>query len=94
VGQNAFPVFATLASLGYSVILIYQNLGRYFMSLSLDQRDAIQDLHHFIVDLGGFCDVVAFHSEDHDVAINLRAAEHAGRAAKEQNGNGIQLEHK
>jgi FkbM family methyltransferase len=89
VGQNAFPVFATLASLGYSVILIYQNLGRYFMSLSLDQRDAIQDLHHFILDLGGFCDVVAFHSEDHDVAINLRAAEHASRAAKERNGNGI-----
>ena len=92
VGQNAFPVFATLASLGYSVILIYQNLGRYFMSLSLDQRDAIQDLHHFILDLGGFCDVVAYHNEDHDVAINLRAAEHAGRAAKERNGNGIHRE--
>ena len=42
VGQNAFPVFATLSSLGYSMILIYQNLGRYFMSLSLDQQDALR----------------------------------------------------
>jgi FkbM family methyltransferase len=92
VGQNAFQVFATLSSVGYSVILIYQNLGRYFISLSLDQRDAIQDLHHFILDLGGFCDVVAFHCEDQDVAINLRAAEHASRAAKEGNGNGIHHE--
>jgi FkbM family methyltransferase len=87
VGQKAFPVFATLCSLGYSLILIYQNLGRYFMSLTLDQPDTIEDLHHYISDLEGYCDVVAFHREDVDVAINLRAAEHASRALKERAGN-------
>jgi FkbM family methyltransferase len=88
VGQKAFPVFATLCSLGYSLILIYQNLGRYFMSLGLDQLDAIEDLHNFIADLEGYCDIVAFHREDLDIAINLRAAEYASRALKGPAGNG------
>jgi FkbM family methyltransferase len=88
VGQKAFPVFATLSSLGYSVILIYQNLGRYFMSLTLDQLNAIEDLHHFISDLEGHCDVVAFHREDLDIAINLRAAEYASRTPTGPASNG------
>jgi FkbM family methyltransferase len=88
VGQKAFPVFATLSSLGYSVILIYQNLGRYFMSLTLDQLNAIEDLHHFISDLEGYCDVVAFHREDLDIAINLRAAEYASRTPTAPASNG------
>jgi FkbM family methyltransferase len=88
VGQKPFPVFATLSSLGYSMILIYQNVGSYLMSFTLDQLDALQDLHHFISDQGGFCDVVAFHTEDLEIAINLRAAEHASRALKKHAGNG------
>ena len=83
VGQKAFPVFTTLSSLGYSMILIYQNVGSYFMSLTLDQVDALEDLHHFISNQGGFCDVVAFHTEDLEIAINLRAAESASRALKQ-----------
>jgi hypothetical protein len=88
VGQKAFPVFATLCSLGYSLILIYHNVGRYFMSLTLDQVSALEDLHHFISEDGGYCDVVAFHREDLDIAINLRAAEYASRASKEYPDNG------
>ena len=80
VGQEAFPVFAHLSSLGYSTILIYQNVGRYLMSLNLDQIDALEDLHHFISDLGGYCDVVAFHQEDVELATTLRASEYASRA--------------
>lgn len=78
-GQEAFPVFSKLSSLGYAVILIYQNFGRYFMTLSLDQFKALEDLHHFIADLGGFCDVVAFHEEDLDIASHVRASEYAAR---------------
>jgi FkbM family methyltransferase len=88
VGQKAFPVFTTLSSLGYSLILIYQNLGRYFMSLTLDQVDALEDLHHFISDQDGFCDVVAFHKEDLEIAINLRAAEYASRALNKHASKG------
>jgi FkbM family methyltransferase len=82
VGQEAFPVFTTLSSLGYSMVLIYRNVGSYLMSLTLDQLDALQDLHHFISNQGGFCDVVAFHTEELEIAINLRAAESASRALK------------
>lgn len=88
IGQKAFPVFTTLSSLGYSVILIYQNVGRYFISLTLDQQDALQDLHHFISDLGGYFDVVAFHKEDLEIAINIRTAEYANRRLKEESNNG------
>jgi len=88
VGQKAFPVFTTLSSLGYSMILIYQNVGSYFMSLTLDQVDALEDLHHFISNQAGFCDVAAFHTEDLEIAINLRAAESASRALKQPAKNG------
>jgi len=87
VGQEAFPVFATLSSLGYSTILIYQNLGSYFMSLALDQVEALQDLHQFIADQGGFCDVVAFHNEDLEIAIKVRAAEYVGHALNKTTSN-------
>jgi FkbM family methyltransferase len=79
LGQQALPVFSQLSSLGYSTILIYQNVGRYFMSLDLGQVDALEDLHHFISDLGGYCDVAAFHGEDVEIAISLRASEYANR---------------
>jgi FkbM family methyltransferase len=88
VGQKPFPVFTTLSSLGYSMVLIYQNVGSYLMSLTLDQLDALQELHHFVSDQGGFCDVVAFHREDLEIAIHLRAAEHASRTLKKHAGNG------
>jgi hypothetical protein len=77
-----------LSSLGYSMVLIYQNLGRYFMSLTLDQLEALQDLHHFISDLGGYFDVVAFHDEDLEIAMNIRAAEYANRRLKAESNNG------
>jgi len=93
IGQEAFPVFTTLSSLGYSMILVYHNLGRYFISLTLDQQDALQDLHHFISDLGGYFDVVAFHKEDLEIAINIRAAEYANRRLKEESNNGKPGEH-
>ena len=88
VGQKAFPVFTTLSSLGYSIILIYKNVGSYFMSLALDQVDALEDVHNFISNQDGFCDVVAFHTEDLDIAINLRDVEYASRALRKHAGNG------
>ncbi len=81
-GHEPFVVFSQLSDLGYFTLLIYQNFGQYFMSLSLDQVDSLLDLHHFLVDLQGFCDVVAFHREDLDIAADVRRSERAGRARK------------
>ena len=82
VGHEPFAVFPQLRDLGYFTLLIYQNFGEYFMSLSLDQVDSLLDLHHFLVDLQGFCDVVAFHREDLDIAADVRRSVRAGRARK------------
>jgi len=79
-GEERFSVFSLLSKLGYSTLLIYQNVGRYLMTLNLDQVCSLEDLHCFLVDLHGFCDVVAFHKEDEDIAANVRASEYAGRS--------------
>ena len=52
------------------------------MTLSPDLLRSIEDLHHFLLDLEGFCDVAAFHKEDEDLAARVRAAEYAARARR------------
>lgn len=81
-GQEPFRVFSLLSEVGYSTLLIYQNVGHYFMTLNLDQVCSLEDLHCFLVDLYGFCDLVAFHKEDLDVAANVRASEYVDRAER------------
>lgn len=76
-GQDALQLFPLLSQIGYSVLLIYRNIGKYFMTLNLDNASSLEDLHCFLVDLGGFCDVAAFHEEDKDIAARVRAIEHA-----------------
>ena len=79
-GQNALQIVSTLSEIGYSALVIYQNIGRYFMTLNSDQVRSVEDLHYFLVDLEGCCDVAAFHKEDEDIAASVRAAEYAARA--------------
>jgi FkbM family methyltransferase len=76
-GGAAFPVFSQLAALGYSNLLIYQNQGRYSKALEIGQINALMDLHEFLVKVGGYCDIVAFHAEDSDLAEEIRIAEEA-----------------
>ena len=79
-GQNALQIVSTLSEIGYSALVIYQNIGRYFMTLNSDQVRSVEDLHYFLVGLEGCCDVAAFHKEDEDIAASVRAAEYAARA--------------
>jgi FkbM family methyltransferase len=81
-GQAAFPVFAQLAALGYSNLLIYENQGRYSKALEFGQISALTDLHEFLVRVGGYCDLVAFHAEDADLAEDARAAEEAALSSE------------
>jgi FkbM family methyltransferase len=83
-GQVAFPVFAQLAALGYSNLLIYENQGRYSKALEFDQINALADLHQFLVKVGGYCDIVAFHAEDSDLARNVQTAEEAAHTCDSQ----------
>ncbi len=74
-GYDPFPVFAQLAGIGYALLLIYENTGRYMLSARLNQSNLLEDIHHYFAKMGGFCDVVAFHSEDLDIADAIRNAE-------------------
>lgn len=76
-GRAAFPVFSQLAALGYSRLLIYQNQGRYSKALEFGQINELMDLHEFLVKVGGYCDIVAFHAEDSDLAEEIQIAEEA-----------------
>ena len=57
--------------------MIYQNQGRYSKALEIGQINALMDLHEFLVKVGGYCDIVAFHAEDSDLAEEIRIAEEA-----------------
>jgi FkbM family methyltransferase len=83
-GQQAFPVFARLGEMGYATVLIYQNVGRYLTSLQLHQVRELASFHRYISDPQGFCDIVAFHSEDLDVARDIRAQALADAAIKKK----------
>ena len=79
-GYDPFPVFMSLAKIGYSVVAIYENTGRYLFSVELNQRRVLEDIHAYLVRIGGFCDLVAFHSEDRDIAESVRKRELDNRA--------------
>jgi FkbM family methyltransferase len=74
-GYDPFPVFTQLAEIGYSLVLIYENTGRYLLSARMTQRKVLEDIHHYFAKMSGFCDVVAFHSEDLDIAEAIRNSE-------------------
>ena len=81
-GHDPFSTFPLLCEMGYSTLLIYRNTGRFFLTLTMDQACSLQDLHSFLVESHGFCDVVAFHQEDEDIAVAVRTAEYTNRMEK------------
>lgn len=78
-GHDPLSTFPLLSEMGYSTLLIYRNTGRYVVSLKAHQTFAIQHLHSCLVESRGFCDIVAFHNEDDDIADHVRVAEYANR---------------
>jgi FkbM family methyltransferase len=81
-GHDPLSTFRLLSEMGYSTLLIYRNTGQYFLALMADQACSVQDLHSFLVESHGFCDIVAFHHEDEDIAVAVRAAEYSNRLEK------------
>jgi len=78
-GYDPFPVFMRLFEVGYSIVMIYENTGRYLLRVESWQWTVLEDIHQYFAKIGGFCDVVAFHAEDADVAEAVRQSEIAGR---------------
>lgn len=74
-GYDPFPVFQLLSKLDYSAAIIYENTGNYLLRADLGQRKVLEHIHHHLTNIGGFCDVVAFHNDDLDVAEALQKVE-------------------
>jgi len=77
VGDDGISVFNVLRNLGYEKVLIYDNLGIYLISLSLQQTNCIEELNLYFYSPKSdtYMDICVFHSEDSDVADKIRSLE-------------------
>jgi FkbM family methyltransferase len=75
--DDGISIFPWLSSLGYELIAIYDNLGRYILSLSLTESAMLADMHNYLLGRGGkvYYDICAVHAEDVDIITNLRQIE-------------------
>ncbi len=74
---DGFAVFKQLSEIGYSYVMIWENTGNYLISLNLQNKISLQDIHHFYVGQEGkrYCDICAFHKEDIDLFESVRKGE-------------------
>jgi Methyltransferase FkbM domain len=75
--DDGVGIFLLLKSLGYHSIAIYDNLGRYIISLPLTESLMIEDMHRYMLGRGGkiYYDICAIHAEDIDLVTVLRNIE-------------------
>jgi FkbM family methyltransferase len=75
-GYESFRVFSNLVSMGYRTLMVYEAVGHYLLSFDVREVELLEDIHHYYgTTLGGYCDLVAFHAEDTDIAEAARAGE-------------------
>ena len=87
---DSFLVFSKLLSMGYSRQIVYEATGEYRMEVDLDNNRALEDLHHYYgTTKRGYCDLVAFHADDADVAQAVRTSElKPGQCAGQDHNHG------
>jgi FkbM family methyltransferase len=77
LGENGFSVFEELHKIGYEKLVFYDNTGEYLLTTDLNNKLLIEDLHYFFSGRKNlrYCDICAFHSEDSDLADEIRLGE-------------------
>jgi FkbM family methyltransferase len=82
--DDGISIFPWLSSFGYELIAIYDNLGRYILSLPLAESVMIEDMHRYLLGRGGkvYYDICAVHAEDVDIMTSLRQVEGAFSQSK------------
>jgi FkbM family methyltransferase len=75
--EDGISIFSLLQTLGYHSIVIYDNFGRYLISLPLTETDQIADMHGYLLDRQGdyYYDICAVPAEDLDIIRQLREVE-------------------
>ncbi|MFO7447458.1 MAG: FkbM family methyltransferase [Ignavibacteriaceae bacterium] len=75
--DNGFSVFASLKQAGYNKLLVYDNIGDYLLTTSMNDEKMLEDIHHFFSgrQKEKYCDLCAFHDDDTDLAEEIRKKE-------------------
>jgi FkbM family methyltransferase len=75
--EDGISIFSLLQKLGYHSMVIYDNFGRYLISLPLTETNQIADLHRYLLNRPGdyYYDICVVHTEDLEVMQQLREIE-------------------
>jgi FkbM family methyltransferase len=75
--EDGILIFSLLQLLGYHSIVIYDNFGRYLISLPLTEANQIADMHGYLLNRLGdyYYDICAVHAEDLEIVQQLREIE-------------------
>ena len=75
--SDGLGLFSNLRDIGYTRALIYENTGKYLLSVNLDDEQLLQDIHQFYSGRKGarYCDISVFHDEDIESCETIRTAE-------------------
>ncbi len=75
--EDGILIFSFLQKLGYHSIVIYDNFGRYLISLPLTETNKIADMHGYLLNRLGdyYYDICAVQAEDLEIIQQLRGIE-------------------
>jgi FkbM family methyltransferase len=75
--EDGISIFSVLQTLGYHSIIIYDNFGRYLISLSLTETNQITDMHGYLLNRLGnyYYDICAVQAKDLTIIQQLREIE-------------------
>lgn len=78
IGEEGLSTLLTLGEVGYKNVILFDNKGRYLMTVPIDQVGILKDLHRYAKDDGSciaYYDICLFHEDDLDLATQFIEAE-------------------
>ena len=83
IGEEGLSTLLTLGEVGYKNVILFDNKGRYLLTVPIDQVNILEDLHRYAKE-GDSCiayyDVCLFHEDDKDLAQAFIEAENQLRS--------------
>lgn len=76
-GDNGLLLLEELRKIGYAYVLIYENVGDFMISVNLDEKRTLEEIHLYFSARNGrkYCDICLFHKNDEDLFENCRRTE-------------------
>ena len=76
-GDDGLSIFRMLQTIGYSGVIIYDNVGKLLLTLPKIDLDRLQEIHSYFSNRNSYlyCDICIFHSDDQDLYTKARQSE-------------------